>query len=96
MTQYFWGYGRSFSIILRLFLQIYFFQKILFRMSNIKVFGGSSHPELVSQICDRLGIPVGNAKCTKFMNGETNVEIQESVRGEDVFIVQVFFVIDLS
>jgi len=35
-----------------------------------------------------LGIPVGNAKCTKFMNGETNVEIQESVRGEDVFIVQ--------
>ena len=64
-------------------------------MSNIKVFGGSSHPELVSQICDRLGIPVGNAKCTKFMNGETNVEIQESVRGEDVFIVQVLFVIEL-
>ena len=72
-----------------------FFQ-VFFRMSNIKVFGGSSHPELVSQICDRLGIPVGNAKCTKFMNGETNVEIQESVRGEDVFIVQVFFVFELS
>ena len=93
MKQYFWGYGRSFQIIKRSFLKICFFQKIYFRMSNIKVFGGSSHPELVSQICDRLGIPVGNAKCTKFMNGETNVEIQESVRGEDVFIVQVFFVI---
>ena len=58
-------------------------------MSNIKVFGGSSHPELVKQICERLGIPVGRAKCTKFANGETNVEIQESVRGEDVFIIQV-------
>ena len=58
-------------------------------MSNIKVFGGSSHPELVQEICRRLQIPVGKAKCTKFANGETNVEIQESVRGEDVFIVQV-------
>ena len=58
-------------------------------MSNIKVFGGSSHPELVQEICRRLQIPVSKAKCTKFANGETNVEIQESVRGEDVFIVQV-------
>jgi ribose-phosphate pyrophosphokinase len=58
-------------------------------MSNVKVFGGSSHPELVKAICDRLGLPVGKAKCTKFANGETNVEIQESVRGEDVFIIQV-------
>jgi len=57
-------------------------------MSNIKVFGGSSHPELVQEICRRLQIPVSKAKCTKFANGETNVEIQESVRGEDVFIVQ--------
>jgi len=59
------------------------------RMSNIKVFGGSSHPELTKKICDRLGLNVGKAKCTKFANGETNVEIQESVRGEDVFIIQV-------
>ena len=75
-------------------------------MSNIKVFGGSSHPELVKLICEKLNLPVGKAKCTKFANGETNgkffsatvhfvtiitnlVEIQESVRGEDVFIVQV-------
>jgi ribose-phosphate pyrophosphokinase len=58
-------------------------------MSNIKVFGGSSHPELVQEICRRLQIPVSKAKCNKFANGETNVEIQESVRGEDVFIVQV-------
>ena len=58
-------------------------------MSNIKVFGGSSHPELTRAICERLNLPVGRANCTKFANGETKVEIQESVRGEDVFIIQV-------
>jgi ribose-phosphate pyrophosphokinase len=57
-------------------------------MSNIKVFGGSSHPELTRAICERLNLPVGRANCTKFANGETKVEIQESVRGEDVFIIQ--------
>ena len=64
-------------------------------MSNIKVFGGSSHPELTRAICERLNLPVGRANCTKFANGETKVEIQESVRGEDVFIIQVKSVISV-
>ena len=57
-------------------------------MPNIKVFSGSSHPDLAQKICDRLGINHANVVAKKFANGETNVEIGESVRGEDVYIVQ--------
>ncbi|CAF1509400.1 unnamed protein product [Adineta ricciae] len=58
------------------------------RMPNIKVFGGSSHPELTQLICARLGLEPGRVITKKFSNRETSVEINESVRGEDVFIVQ--------
>jgi hypothetical protein len=58
------------------------------RMPNIKVFGGSSHPELTKLICARLGLEPGRVVTKKFSNRETSVEINESVRGEDVFIVQ--------
>merc|ERR1712241_35874 len=58
------------------------------RMPNIKVFSGSSHPDLAQKICDRLGINQANVKTQKFANGETNVEIGERVRGEDVYIIQ--------
>lgn len=57
-------------------------------MPNIKVFSGSSHPALAQKICDRLGITHANVVAKKFANGETNVEIGESVRGEDVYIIQ--------
>lgn len=55
---------------------------------NIVVLGGSSHPQLNDIICDHLGIPLGNALLSKFSVGETRVEIQESVRGKDVYIIQ--------
>ncbi|CAI6342406.1 unnamed protein product [Periconia digitata] len=55
---------------------------------NIVVLGGSSHPQLTQQICDHLGIPPAKRLLTKFAVGETRVEIGESVRGKDVFIVQ--------
>jgi len=57
-------------------------------MPNIKVFSGSSHPDLTQKICDRLGIEPGKNVAKKFSNKETSVEIGESVRGEDVYIVQ--------
>jgi len=57
-------------------------------MPNIKVFSGSSHPDLTQKICDRLGIEPGKNVTKKFSNKETSVEIGESVRGEDVYIVQ--------
>lgn len=58
------------------------------RMPNIKVFSGSSHPEIAKQITSRLGLHLSKATTKKFSNKETNVEIGESVRGEDVYIVQ--------
>lgn len=55
---------------------------------NIVVLGGSSHPELVSTVCHLLGIPNGRITLSKFAVGETRVEIQDSVRGKDVFVIQ--------
>ncbi|XP_039272445.1 ribose-phosphate pyrophosphokinase 1 [Styela clava] len=57
-------------------------------MPNIKVFSGSSHTDLARKIADRLGLPVAKVVTRKFSNQETCVEIGESVRGEDVYIVQ--------
>lgn len=55
---------------------------------NIVVLGGSSHPELSDTICRNLGIKPANVLLSKFSNGETRVEIGESVRGKDVYIIQ--------
>lgn len=55
---------------------------------GLVVLGGSSHPQLTETICNHLGIPPGKALLSKFAVGETRVEIQESVRGKDVFIIQ--------
>jgi ribose-phosphate pyrophosphokinase len=56
-------------------------------MRNIVILGGSSHPSLTKSICSRLGVSEGAAILGKFSNGETSVQIQESVRGKDVFII---------
>lgn len=55
---------------------------------NIVVLGGSSHQSLVDTICENLGIQQGAALFSKFAVGETRVEIKESVRGKDVYIIQ--------
>ncbi|XP_063711953.1 ribose-phosphate pyrophosphokinase 1-like isoform X1 [Symsagittifera roscoffensis] len=55
---------------------------------NIKVLGGSSHPSLLAIVCDRLAIKPGTVTLKKFSNRESRVEIGESVRGEDVYIIQ--------
>ena len=55
---------------------------------NIVVLGGSSHPKLTENICGFLGIAPAQVLLDKFSNGETRVEIKESVRGKDVYIIQ--------
>ncbi|MBS0605203.1 MAG: ribose-phosphate pyrophosphokinase [Verrucomicrobia bacterium] len=52
------------------------------------LFAGSSHPELAQQIASCLGKPLGKALIEKFPDGEIGVQVLESVRGRDVFIVQ--------
>ncbi|BCR93744.1 ribose phosphate diphosphokinase subunit PRS5 [Aspergillus luchuensis] len=55
---------------------------------NIVVIGGTSHPQLTQTICNVLGIPPADVLLSKFSVGETRVEIKESVRGKDVYIIQ--------
>ena len=57
-------------------------------MASLKVFSGNSNPALAEEICAYLGIPVGKAMVTRFSDGEIRVEINENVRGRDVFVVQ--------
>ena len=57
-------------------------------LSHLKVFTGNANPELAEEICNYLGIEIGNSVVSHFSDGEINVEIDESVRGKDVFIVQ--------
>ncbi len=52
------------------------------------VFTGTANPELAQQVVDRLCIPLGKASVNKFSDGEIAIEINENVRGEDVFIIQ--------
>lgn len=52
------------------------------------IFGGNSNPELVRNLCRCYGIPPGKILVQRFSDGEVRVEIQESVRGRDVFAVQ--------
>lgn len=55
---------------------------------NIEVLGGNSHPQLTNAICNTLGIPSCQRILTKFSGGESRCEIQDSVRGKDVYIIQ--------
>lgn len=52
------------------------------------MFGGRSHPALTSAICAQLGLPVGRSSTLRFSNDNLFVQIEESVRGKDVFVVQ--------
>ncbi|CAI7629719.1 unnamed protein product [Penicillium bialowiezense] len=55
---------------------------------NLVVIGGNSHPQLTESICGVLGIPPAEVLLSKFAVGETRVEVQESVREKDVYIIQ--------
>ena len=55
---------------------------------KLKIFTGNANPELAKEICDYLGLPVGEAFVGRFNNGEVQIMIDESVRGKDVFIIQ--------
>ncbi len=56
--------------------------------TELKVFGGRAHPALTNEICSYLGIEPGQVTTYNFADGEIFCQIQENVRGADVFIVQ--------
>ena len=56
--------------------------------SDYKLFAGNSHPRLAEEIASVMGKPLGKATVTKFSDGEISVNLWESVRGVDVYIIQ--------
>ncbi len=57
-------------------------------MPDMKVFAGNAIPELANKIASRLYIKLGDADVGRFSDGEVSVQINENVRGSDVFIIQ--------
>ncbi len=55
---------------------------------ELKVFSGNAHPELAREICEYLGIPLGEMKVFQFSNENIFVQVLENVRQRDVFVVQ--------
>ena len=55
---------------------------------ELKVFSGSAHPELSREIAAFLGVSVGQARLRRFPDSEVSFQIDENIRGTDVFIVQ--------
>ncbi|ALZ76077.1 ribose-phosphate pyrophosphokinase [Rheinheimera sp. F8] len=57
-------------------------------MPDMKIFAGNAVPELARKIASRLYIKLGDAEVGRFSDGEVSVQINENVRGSDVFIIQ--------
>ncbi len=62
--------------------------KKVLAVSKMMVFTGNANPELAQKVVERLDIPMGKANVGRFSDGEVSVEIQENVRGKDVFVIQ--------
>ncbi len=55
---------------------------------RLKVFSCNSNPNLAKTICELIGIPLGDAHVGKFSDGEICIQLNESVRGADVYVIQ--------
>lgn len=59
-----------------------------FEDGHLMVFSGNAHKQLAQDVVEKLNLPLGKAMISAFSDGEVQVEIQENVRGRDVFVVQ--------
>ncbi|MGH9386899.1 MAG: ribose-phosphate diphosphokinase [Vicinamibacterales bacterium] len=55
---------------------------------DVKLFAGSAHPQLASEIAEFLGVELGQARLRRFPDSEVSFQIDENIRGTDVFVVQ--------
>ena len=55
---------------------------------QLKLFSGSAHPALAQEIADFLGVTMGHARLQRFPDTECSFQIDENIRGTDVFVVQ--------
>src|ERR1700753_2868635 len=58
------------------------------RMRDWVVLSGNANRPLAQKICDKLGKNLGHAEVKRFSDGEVFVEVQEKVRGRDVYVIQ--------
>jgi ribose-phosphate pyrophosphokinase len=68
--------------------EAWFFHERRSMPGELKIFGGRAHPLLTQEICEYLNLPPGNVSARNFSDGEIFCQIQENVRGSDVFVVQ--------
>ncbi len=57
-------------------------------MPHIKIFSGTSNRDFSKKVAGFAGVPLGRSEITRFADGEVQVEIHESVRGDSVFVIQ--------
>jgi ribose-phosphate pyrophosphokinase len=57
-------------------------------MSALSLIAGPAHPSLASSVAQQLGVPLARAVCERFPDSELHVELCESVRGDDVYVLQ--------
>lgn len=55
---------------------------------EMKIFAGSSNPELAQKICEDLGVELGQVTISHFADGEISARVEETVRGKDVYLIQ--------
>jgi len=55
---------------------------------DLKVFAGSAHPRLAREIAQFLGVPLGQARLRRFPDTEVSFQIDENIRGTDIFLIQ--------
>ena len=60
-------------------------------MADMKLFAGNATPDLAKKIADRLYTRLGNATVDRFSDGEVHVQINENVRGCDIFVIHSIF-----
>lgn len=59
-----------------------------FDTSKVKLFACNSNPNLAAAISEHTGIPLGKSNAVRFSDGEININIEESVRGADIYVIQ--------
>ena len=57
-------------------------------MNKIKIFSGTSNVKLSKAICKKLKVPLGKLNIRRFSDGEIFVEVDESVRGSNAYVIQ--------
>lgn len=57
-------------------------------MKGLKIFTGNSHPQLAKKVAEAAGVELGYSQVSSFADGEVQIEIHESVRGQNVFVIQ--------